>query len=145
MLIETKENADGEREKLTDTNIKALLWYRDIFKHGGMAIAELIRHPKILAKAQAELDSPEPLEFRPERFLDGSEQAHIGIRDNDFEVIPFGLNLGIRTVTFLIATPVQAFYWELPEGPRISENLNNGRGIWADSAKKGTVDGASNA
>ncbi|KAF9624187.1 hypothetical protein IFM89_008125 [Coptis chinensis] len=208
-LIGLKENADGEGGKLTETNIKALLL--NLFTAGTdtssstveWAIAELIRHPEVLAKAQAEVDSvvgkdrflteadliqlpyiqaiiketfrlhpstplslprmasesceingyfipkkctllvnvwaisrdpaiwPEPLEFRPERFLPGSEHAHVDIRGNDFEVIPFGagrrmcagMNLGIRMVTFLFATLVHAFDWELPEGQK-AEKLN---------------------
>ncbi|XP_059442675.1 flavonoid 3'-monooxygenase [Corylus avellana] len=62
-LISLKENADGEGGKLTDTEIKALLL--NMFTAGTdtssstveWAIAELIRHPKILAQVQQELDS----------------------------------------------------------------------------------------
>ncbi|KAF2312888.1 hypothetical protein GH714_040946 [Hevea brasiliensis] len=62
-LISLKEDADGEGEKLTDTEIKALLL--NMFTAGTdtssstveWAIAELIRHPNILAQVQQELDS----------------------------------------------------------------------------------------
>ncbi|GFZ03515.1 Cytochrome P450 superfamily protein [Actinidia rufa] len=62
-LISLKDNADGEGGKLSDTEIKALLL--DLFTAGTdtssstveWAIAELIRHPKILAQAQQELNS----------------------------------------------------------------------------------------
>ncbi|KAF5175949.1 Flavonoid 3'-monooxygenase [Thalictrum thalictroides] len=62
-LIELKENGDGEGGQLTDTHIKALLL--NLFTAGTdtssstveWAIAELIRHPKILAKALEELDT----------------------------------------------------------------------------------------
>lgn len=62
-LISVKEDADGEGGKLTDTEIKALLL--DLFTAGTdtssstveWAVAELLRHPKVLAKAQQELDS----------------------------------------------------------------------------------------
>uniref|UniRef100_A0A5B6ZBJ4 Flavonoid 3'-monooxygenase n=1 Tax=Davidia involucrata TaxID=16924 RepID=A0A5B6ZBJ4_DAVIN len=63
-LISLKDDdADGEEGKLTDTEIKALLL--DLFTAGTdtssstveWAIAELIRHPKILAQARNELDS----------------------------------------------------------------------------------------
>lgn len=62
-LISLKEEDDGEGGKLTDTEIKALLL--DLFTAGTdtssstveWAIAELLRHPKVLAKAQRELDS----------------------------------------------------------------------------------------
>ncbi|XP_058080433.1 flavonoid 3'-monooxygenase [Magnolia sinica] len=202
------DEAEGSG-KLTDTEIKALLL--DLFTAGTdtssstveWALAELIRHPKILAQAQAELDSvvgsarlvseadlanlpflnaviketfrlhpstplslpriaaedceingylipknstllvnvwaiardpavwPEPLKFCPERFLPGSPQAHIDIRGNDFEVIPFGagrricagMSLGLRMVYFMTATLVHAFNWALPEG-QVAEKLN---------------------
>nr|AOV62762.1 flavonoid 3'-hydroxylase [Morus alba] len=61
-LLSLKDDAEGEDEKLTDTEIKALLL--NMFTAGTdttsstveWAIAELIRHPKILAKVQEELD-----------------------------------------------------------------------------------------
>ncbi|KDP31334.1 hypothetical protein JCGZ_11710 [Jatropha curcas] len=61
-LISLKENADDEGEKLTDTEIKALLL--NMFTAGTdtssstveWAIAELIRHPNILAQVRQELD-----------------------------------------------------------------------------------------
>lgn len=177
----------------TDTSSSTVEW----------ALAELIRHPEILAKAQRELDSvvgpgrlvseldlpnlpylqaiiketfrlhpstplslprmaaedceingyfipkdstllvnvwaiardpnvwPEPLEFRPSRFLPGSEHAHIDVRGNDFEVIPFGagrricagMSLGLRMVQFMTATLVHAFNWALPDG-QLAEKLD---------------------
>ncbi|XP_043703971.1 flavonoid 3'-monooxygenase-like [Telopea speciosissima] len=208
-LISLKNDADGEGGKLSDTEIKALLL--DLFTAGTdtssstveWALAELIRHPQIMAQAQQELDSvigpdrlvtesdlpnlpylqaiiketfrlhpstplslprmategceingyhipkdstllvnvwaisrdpeiwPEPLEFRPERFLPGSKQAHIDIKGNDFEVIPFGagrricagMSLGLRMVQLLTATLVHAFDWVLPEA-QTPEKLN---------------------
>nr|AGI16386.1 flavonoid 3' hydroxylase [Ribes nigrum] len=62
-LISLKDNVDGEGGKLSDTEIKALLL--NMFSAGTdtssstveWAIAELIRHPKILSQAQQELDS----------------------------------------------------------------------------------------
>nr|BAT21088.1 flavonoid 3'-hydroxylase [Delphinium semibarbatum] len=209
ILIGMKENADGEGGKLTDIEIKALLL--NLFSAGTdtssstveWAIAEILRNPKILAKAQGELDTvvgkdklvteehlsqlpylnaiiketfrlhpstplslprvaaesceingfyipknttllvnvwaisrdpyvwSEPTEFIPERFLPGSEKANVDIRGNDFEVIPFGagrricagMSLGIRMVSFMTATLVHAFNWELPDG-LAAENLN---------------------
>nr|AYV65219.1 flavonoid 3'-hydroxylase [Rosa hybrid cultivar] len=61
-LLSLKEDADGEGGKLTDTEIKALLL--NMFTAGTdtssstveWAIAELIRHPHMLARAQKELD-----------------------------------------------------------------------------------------
>ncbi|KAG6687035.1 hypothetical protein I3842_11G050500 [Carya illinoinensis] len=208
-LISLKESDDGEGGKLTDTEIKALLL--NMFTAGTdtssstveWAIAELVRHPNILAHVQRELDSvvgrdrlvseldlpqlayfqaviketfrlhpstplslprmasedceingyhipkgstllvnvwaisrdPEqwesPLEFRPERFLPGSSKAHVDVRGNDFEVIPFGagrricagMSLGLRMVQLLTATLVHAFDWELADG-LMPEKLN---------------------
>ncbi|KAK3028038.1 hypothetical protein RJ639_038759 [Escallonia herrerae] len=62
-LISLKDNVDGEGGKLSDTEIKALLL--DLFTAGTdtssstveWAIAELLRHPKILARVQLELDA----------------------------------------------------------------------------------------
>nr|ACM62746.1 flavonoid 3'-hydroxylase [Garcinia mangostana] len=62
-LISLKDNADGDGGKLTDTEIKALLL--NFFTAGTdtssstveWAIAELLRHPKILTQVQRELDS----------------------------------------------------------------------------------------
>ncbi|KAG8388733.1 hypothetical protein BUALT_Bualt02G0156000 [Buddleja alternifolia] len=62
-LISLKDVDDGEGGRLTDTEIKALLL--NLFAAGTdttsstveWAIAELIRHPNILAQAQQELDS----------------------------------------------------------------------------------------
>ncbi|KAF2312853.1 hypothetical protein GH714_040906 [Hevea brasiliensis] len=56
-LISLKEDADGEGEKLTDTEIKALLLVPILLQAVEWAIAELIRHPNILAQVQQELDS----------------------------------------------------------------------------------------
>ncbi|KAG0497903.1 hypothetical protein HPP92_002594 [Vanilla planifolia] len=63
VMLEQQENADGEGGKLTDVDIKALLVA--MFAAGSdstsitseWALAELIRKPEILARAQAELDS----------------------------------------------------------------------------------------
>ncbi len=62
-LLSLKDNADGEGGKLTDVEIKALLL--NLFTAGTdtssstveWAIAELIRHPKMMAQAQEELDA----------------------------------------------------------------------------------------
>nr|AFI71898.1 flavonoid 3'-hydroxylase [Paeonia lactiflora] len=62
-LISLKDDVDGEGGKLTDIEIKALLL--NMFTAGTdtssstveWGIAELIRHPKILAQAQQEIDS----------------------------------------------------------------------------------------
>ncbi|XP_078443839.1 flavonoid 3'-monooxygenase-like [Wolffia australiana] len=74
---------------------------------------------------------PRPLEFRPERFLVGGDNAGAEFRGNGFQFIPFGagrricpgMNLGLRTVPLLIATLAHAFDWVLPQG-EVPENIN---------------------
>lgn len=68
---------------------------------------------------------PEPLEFRPARFLPSGD-----VKGKDFELIPIGagrrvcagMSLGIRMVQPMAATLVRAFDWRLPAGMR-PENL----------------------
>ncbi|KAG0466648.1 hypothetical protein HPP92_017615 [Vanilla planifolia] len=62
VLLDLKENADGNDGSLNDIDIKALL--QNVFAAGSdsttitaeWALAELIQHPDVLARAQAELD-----------------------------------------------------------------------------------------
>ncbi|KAF6176806.1 hypothetical protein GIB67_025939 [Kingdonia uniflora] len=216
LLIRMKDDVNAEGVKLTDTNIKALLL--NLFSAGTdtssstveWAIAELMRNPTLLAKAQHELDTVvgkdrlvtesdlgqlpflqaiiketfrlhpstplslprtasesceingyfipkdstllvnvyaisrdpnvwfEPLEFKPERFLPGSDKANIDIKGNDFEVIPFGagrricagMSLGLRMVTFTTASLVHAFDWVLPEDQMVDKlNMDEAYGL----------------
>lgn len=74
---------------------------------------------------------PDPLEFRPGRFLPGGGHEHVDIKGNDFEVIPFGagrricagMSLGLRMVQLMLATFVHGFDWALPMG-QVPEKLN---------------------
>ncbi|KAJ1295937.1 hypothetical protein BS78_01G260700 [Paspalum vaginatum] len=67
---------------------------------------------------------PDPLEFRPGRFLPGGSHADVDVKGGDFGLIPFGagrricagLSWGLRMVTLTSATLVHAFDWELPPG-----------------------------
>ncbi|KAJ4967129.1 hypothetical protein NE237_018978 [Protea cynaroides] len=61
---------------------------------------------------------PEPLEFKPERFL----ESKIDIKGQDFEILPFGsgrrscvgMPLGLRMVQFSLASLLHAFEWDCP-------------------------------
>jgi flavonoid 3'-monooxygenase len=67
---------------------------------------------------------PEPLEFRPARFLPGGSHENVDVKGGDFQLIPFGagrricagLSWGLRMVTLTSATLVHGFDWELPLG-----------------------------
>ncbi|VAI41265.1 unnamed protein product [Triticum turgidum subsp. durum] len=67
---------------------------------------------------------PDPLEFRPARFLPGGSHADVDVKGGDFGLIPFGagrricagLSWGIRMVAVTTATLVHSFDWELPAG-----------------------------
>ncbi|XP_078435857.1 flavonoid 3'-monooxygenase CYP75B137-like isoform X2 [Wolffia australiana] len=66
----------------------------------------------------------DPLEFRPARFLPGGEHAHVDVKGNSFEIIPFGagrricagMSLAMRVILLVAATLVHGFDWGLPEG-----------------------------
>ncbi|AQK53317.1 Putative cytochrome P450 superfamily protein [Zea mays] len=67
---------------------------------------------------------PEPLQFRPARFLPGGSHAGVDVKGSDFELIPFGagrricagLSWGLRMVTLMTATLVHALEWDLADG-----------------------------
>ncbi|GJM99181.1 hypothetical protein PR202_ga16262 [Eleusine coracana subsp. coracana] len=67
---------------------------------------------------------PDPLEFRPARFLPGGSHENVDVKGAHFQLIPFGagrricagLSWGLRMVTLTSATLVHAFHWELPVG-----------------------------
>ncbi|XP_051136629.1 flavonoid 3'-monooxygenase-like [Andrographis paniculata] len=217
-LISLKEGGGGgsgnagtgdEAEVITDAEIKAL--FLNLFAAGTdttsstveWTVAELIRHPKILALAQGELDAivgrdrvvtehdlgklpfcqaimkeafrlhpptplslpriahescevngflipkgstllvnvwaigrnpdlwTNPLEFQPERFLEGGERSNADVKGNDFELIPFGagrricpgVTLGIRMVQLLTTNLIHAFSFDLSDG-RACQTLN---------------------
>jgi len=202
MVQEDRSLTGGEEDKITDTDVKALVL--NLFVAGTettssiveWAIAELIRHPDVLKRAQEELDAvvgrdrlvsesdlpqltflnaiiketfrlhpstplslprmaseecevagyrvpkgtellvnvwgiardpalwPDPLEYRPARFLPGGSHENVDVKGGDFGLIPFGagrricagLSWGLRMVTVTTATLVQSFDWELPAG-----------------------------
>ncbi|KAL5229858.1 hypothetical protein ABZP36_028634 [Zizania latifolia] len=202
LLSMVQEQQLAGEDKMSDTEIKALIL--NLFVAGTdttssiveWALAEMVRHPDILKRAQEEMDAvvgrdrllsesdlprltyfdaviretfrlhpstplslprvaseecvvdgyripkgtellvnvwgiardpalwPDPLEFRPARFLPGSTHADVHVKGNDFGLIPFGagrricagLSWGLRMVTMTAATLVHAFDWELPAG-----------------------------
>nr|QBF29342.1 flavonoid 3 hydroxylase [Crocus sativus]QBF29343.1 flavonoid 3' hydroxylase [Crocus sativus] len=67
---------------------------------------------------------PDPMEFRPSRFLPGGQGEHVEVRGTHFELMPFGAgrricagtSMGIRVVHSTVATLIHAFDWKLPEG-----------------------------
>ena len=67
---------------------------------------------------------PDPLEFRPARFLPGGSHADVDVKVGDFGLIPFGagrrivagLSWGLRMFTLASASLVHAFDWEVPAG-----------------------------
>ncbi|GJN02436.1 hypothetical protein PR202_ga19786 [Eleusine coracana subsp. coracana] len=66
----------------------------------------------------------DPLEFMPERFIDGGSATGVDFKGNDFQFLPFGsgrrmcggLNLALATMELLLANLVYCFDWEMPEG-----------------------------
>ncbi|XP_043718426.1 flavonoid 3'-monooxygenase CYP75B137-like [Telopea speciosissima] len=60
---------------------------------------------------------PEPLEFKPERFL----ESEMDVKGQDFEILPFGtgrrscvgLPLGLRMVQYSLASLIHAFEWDI--------------------------------
>ncbi|KAH6770214.1 hypothetical protein C2S52_015017 [Perilla frutescens var. hirtella] len=79
-----------------------------------------------------------PLEFRPERFLEGN----LDIKGKHFGVIPFGsgrricvgMFMGIANVELAVANLLYSFNWELPQGedvctdvlPGLASHIKNG-------------------
>ncbi|PIA64130.1 hypothetical protein AQUCO_00201431v1 [Aquilegia coerulea] len=80
---------------------------------------------------------PEPLEFKPERFL-GTE---LDVKGQDFELLPFGtgrrscvgMPLGHRMVHYSLASLLHAFEWNFPSD--ILDDLTEKVGITLQKAK----------
>lgn len=66
----------------------------------------------------------DPLEFKPERFLEGMAHANTDLKGKHFELVPFGSGRracpGVAFATtlmhILVATLLQSFNWSLPYG-----------------------------
>jgi flavonoid 3'-monooxygenase len=71
----------------------------------------------------------DPLRFDPGRFLPGGSHAHVDVKGNDFELIPFGagrricpgMGLGLRMVQIMTAALIHSFDWGLPDGQTLDK------------------------
>lgn len=69
---------------------------------------------------------PDPLEYRPARFLPGGEAEHVDVKGNDFQILPFsagrricvGMTMGLKMVQLITGTLIHGFDWALPDGRR---------------------------
>ncbi|KAL9455254.1 hypothetical protein AB3S75_010629 [Citrus x aurantiifolia] len=76
-----------------------------------------------------------PLEFRPERFLDDGIASKFDYSGNNFQYLPFGsgrrmcagIPLAERMLMFVLASLLHSFEWELPAGTKL--NLSEKFGI----------------
>lgn len=70
---------------------------------------------------------PNPLQFRPERFL----ESDIDLKGSDFRLLPFGAGrrvcigaqVGVKLVTTMLGRLLHQFNWCLPEGVKV-EDIN---------------------
>nr|AGT16853.1 hypothetical protein SHCRBa_235_G19_R_100 [Saccharum hybrid cultivar R570] len=108
-----------------------------------LAMAELMRHPHLMSKLQAEVRNKTPngeemvkqenlasmsylraVVKETLRFMDGGSAATIDLKGNDFQFIPFGagrrmcpgINFGLVTVEIMLANLMYCFDWGLPAG-----------------------------
>ncbi|KAL0013098.1 hypothetical protein SO802_000167 [Lithocarpus litseifolius] len=116
VLLKLQKSSDLKFE-ITTKHIKAVT--SEIYLAGGEAAAttlewamsELLRNPKVMEKAQAEVR-------KPERFHDSS----VDFKGNDFEFLPFGagrrmrpgISFGIAIVELELAQLLYHFDWKLP-------------------------------
>lgn len=80
----------------------------------------------------------DPLEFKPERFMDGTPHADMDANGRYFELLPFGsgrrgcpgIVLGNAMVNILLATLLQSFEWSLPNGVQPEDlDMTEGAGV----------------
>ncbi|KAK7286649.1 hypothetical protein RJT34_21794 [Clitoria ternatea] len=92
-------------------------------------------HVNVWAVARDSVVWKDPLEFRPERFL----EEDVDIKGHDFRLLPFGAGrrvcpgaqLGINLVTSMLGHLLHHFWWAPPEGIK-SEDIDMGEnpGLW---------------
>ncbi|CAL5039375.1 unnamed protein product [Urochloa decumbens] len=79
--------------------------------------------------------APDPLAFRPERFLEGGESAGLDVRGQHFHLLPFGsgrricpgASLAMLVVHAALAAMVQCFEWEPVGGAPV--DMEEGPGL----------------
>ncbi|CAO1944011.1 unnamed protein product [Urochloa humidicola] len=79
--------------------------------------------------------APDPLAFRPERFLEGGDSAGLDVRGQHFHLLPFGsgrricpgASLAILVVQAALAAMVQCFEWEPVGGAPV--DMEEGPGL----------------
>jgi len=77
-----------------------------------------------IGRDPAAWDAPE--EFRPERFLAGSEAKAVDLRGTDYQLLPFGagrricpgISFALAGLELALASLLRHFDWELPSGKR---------------------------
>lgn len=82
--------------------------------------------PNLWAIARDPEHWPDPLEYRPARFLPGGEAEHVDVKGNDFQILPFsagrricvGMTMGLKMVQLITGTLIHGFDWALPDGRR---------------------------
>ncbi|KAL5657966.1 hypothetical protein ACJX0J_031129, partial [Zea mays] len=75
-----------------------------------------------IGRDPAAWDAPE--EFRPERFLAGSEARAVDVRGTDYQLLPFGtgrricpgISFALAALELALASLLRHFDWELPSG-----------------------------
>ncbi|KAH9741122.1 cytochrome P450 family 706 subfamily A polypeptide 4 [Citrus sinensis] len=75
-----------------------------------------------------------PLEFRPERFLNVGVESKFDYSGNNFQYLPFGsgrrmcagIPLAERMLMFVLASLLHSFEWELPAGTKLNLSENFG-------------------
>ncbi|VAI81166.1 hypothetical protein VPH35_126211 [Triticum aestivum] len=144
-ILDVLLDGGGDGVPLSIETVRAMM--RDLFGAGSetsastllWAMAELMREPAALRRAQAEVrgalagqsrvreeslqELPYLRLFRPERFEEGAVAA-LDFRGTDFELVPFGagrrmcpgITFGLAVIELALASLLFHFDWELPGG-----------------------------
>ncbi|PWZ14723.1 Cytochrome P450 71A2 [Zea mays] len=86
------------------------------------ATTALLVNAWAIGRDPAAWDAPE--EFRPERFLAGSEARAVDVRGTDYQLLPFGtgrricpgISVALAALELALASLLRHFDWELPSG-----------------------------